>query len=94
MGHHFILYPTVTKGNIKSLDRKTQGKEGTGTGSDNYNAININTYIKGVNENNTKNNSKDGNTYIPISNKKDNIIVDTDKRYIWKLTKENTREKL
>ena len=90
MGHHFILYPTVTEGNIKSLDRKTQGKEEIGTGSDNDNAININTYMKGVDENN----SKDGNTEIPISNKKDNIIVDTDKRYIWELSKENTREKL
>jgi len=90
VGHHFILYPTVTEGNIKSLDRKTQGKEEIGTGSDNDNAININTYMKGVDENN----SKDGNTEIPISNKKDNIIVDTDKRYIWELSKENTREKL
>jgi len=90
VGHHFILYPTVTEGNIKSLDRKTQGKEEIGTGSDNDNAININTYMKGVDENN----SKDGNTEISISNKKDNIIVDTDNRYIWELSKENTREKL
>ena len=79
MEHHFILYPTVTEGNIKSIDRKTQGKEEIGTGRYNDDIININTDIKDLDKNNTKNNNKDNNTETPISNKEDNIIVDIDK---------------